>query len=237
MTLVLREPETNVPLQGGLVVEPTGNPLRAPGNPLREPGTAATTAAPSPRALAPEARTESQPQPARRSVATPRVSGRRWAFELMIGTLLMAAFHLFVVQISVVKGHSMEPSLRDGDRLVVDRVAPSLGELTRGDVVVMRYPRNPAVDFVKRVVGLPGDRIALKHGQLWVNGAMAPDEWTCIADLETTAEVDVPEGCYFVLGDNRPISCDSREFGLVPESLLRGRVRARFWPLDRVAVF
>jgi signal peptidase I len=237
MTLVLREPETNVPLQGGLVVEPTGNPLRAPGNPLREPGTAATTAAPSPRALAPEARTESQPQPARRSVATPRVSGRRWAFELMIGTLLMAAFHLFVVQISVVKGHSMEPSLRDGDRLVVDRVAPSLGELTRGDVVVMRYPRNPAVDFVKRVVGLPGDRIALKHGQLWVNGAMAPDEWTCIADLETTAEVDVPDGCYFVLGDNRPISCDSREFGLVPESLLRGRVRARFWPLDRVAVF
>ena len=237
MTLVLREPETNVPLQGGLVVEPTGNPLRAPGNPLRAPGTAATTAAPSPRALAPEARTESQPQPARRSVATPRVSGRRWAFELMIGTLLMAAFHLFVVQISVVKGHSMEPSLRDGDRLVVDRVAPSLGELTRGDVVVMRYPRNPAVDFVKRVVGLPGDRIALKHGQLWVNGAMAPDEWTCIADLETTAEVDVPDGCYFVLGDNRPISCDSREFGLVPESLLRGRVRARFWPLDRVAVF
>ena len=237
MTLVLREPDTNAPLQGGLVVEPTGNPLRAPGNPLREPGTAATTAAPSPRALAPEARTESQPQPARRSVAQPRVSGRRWAFELMIGTLLMAAFHLFVVQISVVKGHSMEPSLRDGDRLVVDRVAPSLGELTRGDVVVMRYPRNPAVDFVKRVVGLPGDRIALKHGQLWVNGAMAPDEWTCIADLETTAEVDVPDGCYFVLGDNRPISCDSREFGLVPESLLRGRVRARFWPLDRVAVF
>jgi signal peptidase I len=237
MTLVLREPDTNAPLQGGLVVEPTGNPLREPGNPLREPGTAATTAAPSPRALAPEARTESQPQPARRSVAQPRVSGRRWAFELMIGTLLMAAFHLFVVQISVVKGHSMEPSLRDGDRLVVDRVAPSLGELTRGDVVVMRYPRNPAVDFVKRVVGLPGDRIALKHGQLWVNGAMAPDEWTCIADLETTAEVDVPDGCYFVLGDNRPISCDSREFGLVPESLLRGRVRARFWPLDRVAVF
>ena len=230
MTLVLREPDTNAPLHGGLVVEPTRNPLR-------EPGTDAATAAPSSRAVAPETRTESQPQPARRSVATPRVSGRRWAIELMVGSLLMAAFHMFVVQISVVKGHSMEPSLRDGDRLVVDRVAPSLGEVARGDVVVMRYPRNPAVDFVKRVVGLPGDRIALKNGQLWVNGAMAPDDWTCIADLETTAEVDVPDGCYFVLGDNRPISCDSREFGLVPESLLRGRVRARFWPLDRVAVF
>ncbi len=244
MTLVLREPDTNAPLQGGLVVEPTVNPLRErvnplrePGYPLREPGTVSQPSAPTARERASEAQPEPQPMPARRAVATPRVSGRRWALELMVGTLLMAAFHLFVVQISVVKGHSMEPSLRDGDRLVVDRVAPSLGELTRGDVVVMRYPRNPAVDFVKRVVGLPGDRIALKNGQLWVNGAMAPDEWTCIADLETTAEVDVPAGCYFVLGDNRPISCDSREFGLVPESLLRGRVRARFWPLDRVAVF
>jgi signal peptidase I len=141
------------------------------------------------------------------------------------------------VQISVVKGHSMEPSLHDGDRLVVDRVTCSIGEVNRGDVVVLRYPRNPTIDFVKRVVGLPGDRVALRSGQLWVNGAMAPDDWTCIADLETTREVDVPDGCYFVLGDNRPISCDSREFGLVPEGLLRGRVRARFWPLDRVTVF
>ncbi|MEQ1635025.1 MAG: signal peptidase I [Planctomycetota bacterium] len=161
----------------------------------------------------------------------------RYVLDLLVGAGLMVLFHLFVVQISVVKGHSMEPSLCDGDRLVVDRVTCSLGEVARGDVVVLQYPRNPTVDFVKRVVGLPGDRIALRSGQLWVNGEMAADEWTCIADFETTNEVDVPAGCYFVLGDNRPISCDSREFGLVPEGLLRGRVRARFWPLDRVAVF
>jgi signal peptidase I len=178
------------------------------------------------------------------TAALPR--GRRWLaaigrqrllLDVLLGASFMIVVHLFVVQISIVKGHSMEPSLQDGDRLVVDRVSCSLGEMHRGDVVVLRYPRNPEVDFVKRIVGLPGDRVALRNGQLWVNGAMAPDDWTCIADRETTRDVQVPSGCYFVLGDNRPISCDSREFGLVPGELLKGRVRARFWPLDRVAVF
>ena len=178
------------------------------------------------------------------TAALPR--GRRWLaaigrqrllLDVLLGASFMVVVHLFVVQISIVKGHSMEPSLQDGDRLVVDRVSCSLGEMHRGDVVVLRYPRNPEVDFVKRIVGLPGDRVALRNGQLWVNGAMAPDDWTCIADRETTRDVQVPSGCYFVLGDNRPISCDSREFGLVPGELLKGRVRARFWPLDRVAVF
>jgi len=178
------------------------------------------------------------------TAALPR--GRRWLaaigrqrllLDVLLGASFMIVVHLFVVQISIVKGHSMEPSLQDGDRLVVDRVSCSLGEMHRGDVVVLRYPRNPEVDFVKRIVGLPGDRVALRNGQLWVNGAMAPDDWTCIADRETTRDVQVPSGCYFVLGDNRPISCDSREFGLVPGELLKGRVCARFWPLDRVAVF
>ncbi len=171
-------------------------------------------------------------------VARRRDSGApRWAIEALIGAMLMAAFHLFIVQVSVVKGHSMEPSLHDGDRLVVNRQSPAVAELVRGDVVILRYPRNPSVDFVKRVVGLPGDRVALRNGQLWVNGSMAEDRWTCIADLDTTHEVVVPEGSCFVLGDNRPVSCDSREFGLVPEGMLRGRVCARFWPLDRFSVF
>lgn len=161
----------------------------------------------------------------------------RFLVDALIGAGLMVLVHLFVVQISIVKGHSMEPSLQDGDRLVVDRVTCSLGEVHRGDVVVLRYPRNPAVDFVKRIVGLPGDRVALRSGQLWVNGVMAQDDFTCIIDHDTTHDVEVPKDCYFVLGDNRPISCDSREFGLVPADLLKGRVRARFWPLDRVAVF
>jgi signal peptidase I len=141
-----------------------------------------------------------------------------------------------VIQVSVVKGHSMEPCLHDGDRLVVDRVSYNLAEVGRGDVVVLRYPRNPSVDFVKRVVAVPGDRVAMRHGVLLVNGDVA-DDYGCIPDLQDLAELVVPDEQFFVLGDNRPVSCDSREFGLVPHALLRGKVRARFWPLANATMF
>jgi signal peptidase I len=130
----------------------------------------------------------------------------------------------------------MEPCLHDGDRLVVDRVAYNFGDVSRGDVVVLRYPKNPSVDFVKRVVGLPGDHIAMRHGVLLVNGEAAED-YGCILDVQDMPDLVVPEHEFFVLGDNRPISCDSREFGLVPQELLKGRVRARFWPLTNATVF
>lgn len=173
----------------------------------------------------------------RRSGWRMQIARHRILLDSLLGASLLLALHVYVVQISIVKGHSMEPSLHDGDRLVVDRLGSAIGEVQRGDVVVLRYPRNPAVDFVKRVVGVPGDRVALQGGRLFVNGSPQPPEWDCIEDLETTGEVQVPEGCYFVLGDNRPVSCDSREFGLVARELLRGRVRVRFWPLDRISMF
>lgn len=160
----------------------------------------------------------------------------RFALDVLLGAMLMVLVHLFVVQVSVVKGSSMEPCLHDGDRLVVDRVSYSLAEVQRGDVVVLRYPRNPSVDFVKRVVALPGDEIAMHGGTLYVNGA-AHDSYGCIHDHQELPSQVVPAGNYFVLGDNRPISCDSRDFGLVAADLLKGRVRARFWPISNATVF
>jgi signal peptidase I len=169
-------------------------------------------------------------------VRTPRLARFRFAFDVLLGAALMVIVHLFVVQVSVVKGSSMEPCLHDGDRLVVDRVSYSLADVQRGDVVVLRYPRNPAVDFVKRVVALPGDEIEMHSGTLFVNGA-AHDSYGCIHDLQEMPSQVVPAGNYFVLGDNRPISCDSRDFGLVAADLLKGRVRARFWPIGNATVF
>ena len=93
------------------------------------------------------------------------------------------------------------------------------------------------MDFVKRIVGVAGDRVYLRQGHLYVNGEMVDSEWTCIEDLDSTVEVTVPDGHYFVLGDNRAVSCDSREFGLVAEELVKGRVCVRFWPLDRLMLF
>lgn len=157
--------------------------------------------------------------------------------DIVRGALLVLLVHVFVVQVSVVRGHSMEPCLWDGDRLVVDRLTCALSGVDRYDVVVLGNPRNPSVDYVKRVIGLPGDRVQLVDGSLMLNGSPVPQEFGPIRDSATTAEVQVPHGYLWVLGDNRPISCDSREFGLVPAELVRGKVRARFWPPERLAVW
>ncbi|MEC8253516.1 MAG: signal peptidase I [Planctomycetota bacterium] len=175
-------------------------------------------------------------QPAPPPLRPKRSKTLRFAMDALVGALLMVAFHSFVIQVSIVRGSSMEPALKDGDRLVVDRVTYSVSDVDRGDVVVLRYPRNPEVDFVKRVVAVPGDRVAMRAGVLFVNG-VAADNYGCIPDLESMAEVTVPSRSFFVLGDNRPVSCDSREFGLVEERLIKGRVRARFWPLAAASVF
>jgi signal peptidase I len=154
----------------------------------------------------------------------------------MVGAALMLGLHAFAIQVSVVRGHSMEPSLHDGDRLVVDRVSYGLGDVARGDVVVLRCPRDRSVDYVKRIVAVPGDRLAMVGGVLRVNGVPC-DDYNSILDVQDLPERVIPAGHVFVLGDNRPISCDSREFGLVPLALLRGKVRLRFWPLATAAIF
>jgi len=159
---------------------------------------------------------------------------RRLVTDVLRGGLLVAVLNLFVLQISIVRGHSMEPSLQDGDRLVVDRLAYAVTEVQRFDVVVLRYPRDPAMDFVKRVVALPGERVAIVGGVVHVDGVPLSEGFTHVLDRADMRELVVPPGHYFVLGDNRPISCDSREFGLVEADLLRGKVRACFWPPARL---
>ena len=163
--------------------------------------------------------------------------GARFWRDACLGGLIVVMLHVFLIQVSVVRGLSMSPSLNEGDRLMVDRVSYALSEVARFDVVVMGYPRNPDVDFVKRVIGLPGDRVDLGHGQLQVNGEPLSEEFAHVADAQAVGSWTVPEGQYFVLGDNRPVSCDSREFGMVSHGLLKGKVRVCFWPLDRFTMF
>jgi signal peptidase I len=167
-------------------------------------------------------------------------SPRRWARRAAaLGAATVLGLHTFVVQVSVVRGHSMEPCLRDGDRLVVERpgVMRDSDDVGRFDVVILGNPREPSVDYVKRVVGLPGERVALRCGQLHIDDVPVTEGFAPILDAETTEEVVVPAGYVWVLGDNRPVSADSRTFGLVPLELIRGRVRARIWPPARLSVF
>ena len=177
------------------------------------------------------------PRAAATDPTKPRLFGKRFLRDLVVGAVAVVLCHVFLVQVSVVRGLSMSPSLKDGDRLIVDRVSYSMSEVERFDVVVLRYPKDRSVDFVKRVVGLPGDRVVLRDGRVLVNGRAVPEGFSHVADEGAYGAWVVPDDSFFVLGDNRPISCDSREFGMVKRDLLRGRVRACFWPIDRVSTF
>jgi len=147
--------------------------------------------------------------------------------------LLSLVFYTVFFHLSVVRGSSMAPGIQDGDRILVEPWSYVVGEANRGDVVVLRYPLDPTVDYIKRVIGLPGDRIFMADGNVWVNGELLREPY--VADVDRSSFVDrvIDEGHVFVLGDNRPRSSDSREFGLVPVGYVRGRVDLRLWPISR----
>jgi signal peptidase I len=130
----------------------------------------------------------------------------------------------------------MTPGIQDGDRILVEPWSYLLGPVERGDVIVLRYPKDPEIDYIKRVIGLPGDQITLARGEVWVNGQRIFEPYVAEVDPSSTLSIVVDEGNYFVLGDNRPRSSDSREFGCVPEEYVRGRVDLRLWPLARAGL-
>jgi len=150
---------------------------------------------------------------------------------------LLALLHLFVVQFSVVRGSSMMPNIKDGDRLLVDRLTYNIGEVERFDVVILACPKDTRVDYVKRVIGMPGDRIVIRKGRIYVNGDLLPEPFTFVPDHHSSRPIFVPDSSYFVLGDNRPVSSDSREGWFVDRSLIKGKVRACVWPVARAKLF
>lgn len=149
--------------------------------------------------------------------------------------VLVVCYSLFF-NLSVVRGSSMAPGILDGDRILVEPWSYMLGPIERGDVVVLRYPLDPDVDYIKRIIGLPGDSVTLARGEVWVNGQQLVEPYVESVDVSSTMSVEVAAGHYFVLGDNRPRSSDSREFGFVPEEYVRGRVDLRLWPLRRAGL-
>lgn len=151
---------------------------------------------------------------------------------LRVGAVTLVLYTVFF-HLSVVRGSSMAPGIRDGDRILIEPWSYLIGGPDRGDVIVMRYPLDPSVDYIKRVIGLAGDRVTLADGHVWVNGELVQEPYVEDIDRSTYLSVLVEEGHYFVLGDNRPRSSDSREFGLVPIEYVRGRVDVRLWPLHR----
>jgi signal peptidase I len=168
------------------------------------------------------------------SADAPRPRAWSWLSLVAQAAAVLGFAYLCLFNLSVVRGSSMAPRIHDGDRILIDHLSYVFGEVARGDIVVLKYPLDPSVDYIKRVIGLPGDEVALERGAVWVNGERLDEPYVADQDPLSRTHIVVKPAHFFVLGDNRPRSCDSREFGLVPRDYIRGRVEVCVWPPSRV---
>lgn len=177
----------------------------------------------------------------RRSATRPRsrrASDRGWLERALIttaklGILTFIAYGL-MFNFSVVRGSSMSPGIHDGDRILVNHLSYVFQDVQRGDIVVLQYPLDPNLDYIKRVIGLPGDEVCIDREGVFVNGRRLEEPYVAAQDSQSRLIAHVEPEHFFVMGDNRPHSSDSREFGQVPRENLRGKVDVRVWPPNRV---
>jgi signal peptidase I len=169
-----------------------------------------------------------------------------WKDELVawFKTLASAAVYATLIvtfgfQVARVEGQSMAPTLADQDRLIVNKLTYRMGPPRRGDIVMLYYPLNPDKSFVKRVIAEEGDQVRIVDGRVYVNDVpmhddFVPPEFRSHDDFGPTV---IPEGYYFVMGDHRNNSSDSRHWGMVPKKYIIGKVQLRWWPIPTARVF
>ena len=159
-----------------------------------------------------------------------------WLRDLIISLVISAFIIVFIYQPVKVEGVSMMPSLEDQERIFVNKFVYRLEPISRGDIVVFRYPRDPSKSYIKRVIGVAGDRIRIDGGQVYVNGEALDEDYVPPAydDARSFPETVVPPHTYFVLGDHRSMSSDSREFGPVNQTSIYGKAVFGYWPMDKL---
>ncbi|MFH1193710.1 MAG: signal peptidase I [bacterium] len=175
-------------------------------------------------------------------------SGLKYLLELVhivvVSLAIVIPIRYFLVQPFYVKGASMEPNFYDNEYLIIDELSFRLREPKRGEIVVFKYPNDPSQYFIKRVIGLPGETVEIKDGRVRVyqnEGSVGYylNEGQYLSGVETVSDKKFQIGAneYFVLGDNRPASLDSRIFGPVQDRLIVGRVWLRGWPVSKFRIF
>ena len=162
-----------------------------------------------------------------------------WLKVLESSALYAAIIVTFVMQVARVDGQSMDPTLKDQDRLVVNKLAYEIGEPQPGDIVMLRYPVDPDKSFVKRLIAKEGDTVQIVHGQVRVNDQIVPAPYVAgeHQSYDDWGPEVIPAGYCFVLGDNRSNSSDSRVFGFVPNKYIIAKVQLRWWPPTAATLF
>jgi signal peptidase I len=161
-----------------------------------------------------------------------------WVRDLVISVSVSAFIIIFLYQPVRVEGTSMLPVLEDQDRLFVNKMAYRVGEIHRGDVVVFLYPHDHQKSYIKRVIALPGDDLKIDHGHVYVNGRALSEKYVPprFEDARSLPESIIPDNEYFVMGDHRSISSDSRDFGPVERDLIYGKAAFVYWPMEQAGV-
>ncbi|MDE3165923.1 MAG: signal peptidase I [Acidobacteriota bacterium] len=179
-----------------------------------------------------------QPPPERSSRASQVWSALSWVRDLAFSVLIAVILIVFIYQPVKVEGTSMMPTLTDQERIFINKFTYhfGLGDIQRGDMVVFWFPLDPQKSYIKRIIGVPGDVISIDAGQVWVNHQVltepyVPDEYR---DRVSYEEHVVPPGQYFVLGDHRSSSSDSRTWGFVRREAIYGKAVFVYWPLDKL---
>ncbi|MGA9040764.1 MAG: signal peptidase I [Terriglobales bacterium] len=161
-----------------------------------------------------------------------------WLRDLLISLAILAFIVIFLYLPMKVEGTSMMPSLNDQERIFVNKFVYRLEPIQRGDIVVFRYPRDPSKSFIKRVIGVGGDRIRIEDGQTFVNGKPIREDYVpgIYVDERPYREITVPPNSYFVMGDHRSMSDDSRDFGPVKSSYIYGKAVLGYWPVEKMGL-
>ena len=158
-----------------------------------------------------------------------------WIVSIVVAVALAMFIRTFIVELYVVDGPSMRPTLESEERLVVNKFIYRFRPPEKGEVLVFQYPRDPSRDFIKRVIATPGDTIEIREGRVLVNDQLLTEDYILEKTRSEYPKSTVPEGRVFVMGDNRNNSEDSRfaDVGFVPYDLIKGKAILVFWPISQ----
>lgn len=166
---------------------------------------------------------------------------------VIISLAIIIPVRYFLIQPFYVNGASMEPNFHDHEYLIINEIVYRVDDPARGDIIVFRYPKDPSQYFIKRIIGLPGEKIKIKDNKIYIyndkypNGVVLNEEVYLPEDMQTPyfskSEFVLGDNEFFVMGDNREQSLDSRKFGAVPRRLIIGKAWIRGWPFDKIQIF